>query len=196
MHKKDKTTIWKEYFSIPNLMGYFRLLLAGIYLFICYSANSEKDYYISACIIGISMLTDFFDGKIARHFHMVTDFGKILDPIADKITLGAVVISFLWRYPFTIFVVLVFIIKEAFMAFCGLYFMKKGWKTEGATIYGKICTATIYVISFFLLFFPNLNTKMVTFFFLFEIVIMIITLLTYIKFYYRLAKQLSFKTKK
>ncbi len=196
MNKKDKTTIWKEYFSIPNLMGYFRLLLAGIYLFICYSANSEQDYYRSACVIGISMLTDFFDGKIARRFHMVTDFGKILDPIADKITLGAVVISFLWRYPFTILVVCVFLIKEAFMAFAGLYFMKKGWKTEGATIYGKICTATLYVISFFLLFSPNLNTKIVTFFFLFEIVVMIITLITYIKFYYRLAKQLSSETKK
>lgn len=196
MQKKDKSTIWKEYFSIPNLMGYFRLLLAGIYLFVCYYANSEKDYSISACIIGISMLTDFLDGKVARHFHMVTDFGKILDPIADKITLGAVVISFLWQYPFTIFVVFIFAIKEGFMAVSGLYFMKKGWKTAGATVYGKVCTATLYVVSFFLLLFPNLNTKIVLFLFLVEIILMTITLITYIKFYYHLAKQLSCESKK
>ena len=74
--KKD---IFREYFSIPNLMGYFRILLVPVYLIIYIRADSVSDYRLAAMVMILSFLTDFFDGKIARRFHMVTEFGKILD---------------------------------------------------------------------------------------------------------------------
>lgn len=74
----------REYFSIPNLMGYFRILLIPIYLIVYIRADSVRDYQIAAGIMVLSFLSDFLDGKIARRFNMVTEFGKILDPIADK----------------------------------------------------------------------------------------------------------------
>ena len=105
----------REYFSIPNLLGYFRLILAVVYLAVCFEARTQQDYYIAAGIIGISMLSDFLDGKIARHFNMITNWGKILDPVADKVTLGVVAVSFSFRYPLMRTVVLIFIFKELFM---------------------------------------------------------------------------------
>ena len=48
----------REYFSIPNLLGYFRLILAVVYLAVCFEARTQQDYYIAAGIIGISMLSD------------------------------------------------------------------------------------------------------------------------------------------
>ena len=63
--------------------------------------------------IVISGITDFFDGKIARRFNMITDWGKMLDPIADKITLGAIIISMSFKYSIVVPMVVFYIIKES-----------------------------------------------------------------------------------
>ena len=80
-----KECVLKEYFSIPNLMGYFRILLIPVYLFLYIRAETTEEYYMAAVVMLVSFLTDLFDGKIARRFDMVTEFGKILDPVADKV---------------------------------------------------------------------------------------------------------------
>lgn len=173
----------KEYFSIPNLLGYFRLILAGVYLAACFQAQSQRDYCLAAGIIGVSMLTDFLDGKIARHFHMVTNWGKILDPVADKITLGVVALGFGFRYPFMRTVTAVFLCKELFMGMAGLIFMRKGWRTQGATWPGKVCTAGLYIISFFLLLFPDLSMLQVNLLMLLEILLMLVAWVSYLELY-------------
>lgn len=80
----NKNKFTREYLSIPNVMGYFRILLVPVYLCLYVQADTREDYYAAAAVMVVSFLTDFFDGKIARKFHMVTEFGKILDPIADR----------------------------------------------------------------------------------------------------------------
>ena len=76
----------KERFSIPNLMGYFRLLLIPVF---CYLYLAKEAYHWAAGVVLLSSLTDLFDGMIARKFNMITNLGKALDPIADKLTHGA-----------------------------------------------------------------------------------------------------------
>ena len=66
----------KELLSIPNCMGYFRIILIPVFCFIYLGADSAREEYLAAVILLISTITDFLDGKIARHFHMVTEFGK------------------------------------------------------------------------------------------------------------------------
>lgn len=85
-----KQNLKNEYLSIPNLMGYFRILLIPLYLYLYICA---KSYRLAIFIMLLSFLTDFLDGKIARRFDMVTEFGKILDPVADKLTQGALEIG-------------------------------------------------------------------------------------------------------
>lgn len=183
---------WKrEYFSIPNMLGYFRLVLAGIYLAVCIQAETKSDYYIAAGIIGISMVSDFLDGKIARRFHMVTAWGKILDPIADKITLFVVGFSFVFRYPFMRTVILLFAAKEIFMGISGLLLMRRGWRTSGATWPGKICTAGLYGISFLLLLKPDWKIVVVNGLLLAEILLMLFALISYIQLYYRVWQKLK-----
>ncbi len=75
----------KEIFSIPNLMGYFRILLIPVFCYLYITAETEREYLYAALVVLLSSLTDLFDGKIARRFHMVTELGKALDPIADKL---------------------------------------------------------------------------------------------------------------
>ena len=75
----------KERFSIPNLMGYFRLLLIPVF---CYLYLAKEAYHWAAGVVLLSSLTDLFDGMIARKFNMITNLGKALDPIADQLTHG------------------------------------------------------------------------------------------------------------
>ena len=151
--KKD---ILKEYFSIPNLLGYFRLLLVPVYLVIYINADSIKDYYIAAAVMAVSFLSDLLDGRIARKFNMVTDFGKILDPVADKITQGVLALSFAFRYPAMVVLMVVFLIKEMIMAAVGLFMLKKGRRMDGAQMHGKICTTILDITMLILLVFPNI----------------------------------------
>lgn len=111
----------REYFSIPNLMGYFRILLIPIYLIVYIRADSVRDYQIAAGIMVLSFLSDFLDGKIARRFNMVTEFGKILDPIADKMTQGTLALSFTFRYPAMGVLLLLFLLKETIMGIGRVY---------------------------------------------------------------------------
>lgn len=179
----EKKNWVQEYFSIPNLMGYFRIVLAVVYLLVCFRAESVQEYRLAAAVIAVSMLTDFLDGKIARAFHMITDWGKMLDPVADKITLGVVALSFIWRYPFAEKVVFLFAVKELFMAVSGLLLMRKGWRTEGALFCGKVCTALMYGISVLLLLFPDMGILFVNLLFLAELGIMLVTLVLYARLY-------------
>ena len=83
MYIKD----WKkEIFTIPNLLSLFRLVLIPVYITIYLNAKEAMDYYLAGGILAVSCLTDMIDGKIARHFNMITSFGKFLDPVADKAT--------------------------------------------------------------------------------------------------------------
>lgn len=151
-----KEHIRKEYFSIPNLMGYFRILLIPVYLYLYLHAESTRDYYMAAAVMMLSFLSDFLDGKIARKFHMITEFGKVLDPVADKLTQGAMAISFSFRYPAMAVFLLLFLLKEGFMGITGAYMMKKGYRMNGAKMHGKICTAIIDLMMFILLIFPEI----------------------------------------
>ncbi|MBQ8559287.1 MAG: CDP-alcohol phosphatidyltransferase family protein [Tyzzerella sp.] len=146
----------REYFTIPNLMGYFRILLIPVFLYLYYHAETMKEYGTAFGVLVISFLTDLFDGKIARKFNMVTDFGKMLDPIADKLTQGAMAIAISFRNPFMIFFVVLFACKEIYMGVMGLYILKKYGKMNMAQMFGKICTTVLDVGVLVLLFFTNM----------------------------------------
>ena len=134
---------WREYFSIPNIMGYFRIALAMLYMLLFYRALDGAPYWPVIVTIVISGITDFFDGKIARRFNMITDWGKMLDPIADKITLGAIIISMSFKYSIVIPMVVFYIIKEGYMAVAGIISIRAGHKIEAATASSVTSSSTL-----------------------------------------------------
>ena len=81
----------KDLFTIPNLMGYFRIILIPIFMAVYIGADSRADYIAAAVILGISGLTDCFDGKIARRKTDRTDdekcFGIQIDSLCDMVCL-------------------------------------------------------------------------------------------------------------
>lgn len=131
----------KDLFTIPNILTYFRFLLIApfVYYFL-------KENYIPAaiCIIA-SGLTDCFDGMIARRFNQVTSLGKILDPIADKFTLLAVVICMVIYVPQVLPALIILLFKDVLMLLGGVDLINKGITPPPAMWYGKIGTIVFYI---------------------------------------------------
>ncbi len=173
----------REYLSIPNIMGYFRIVLVPIYMILYFNYFNGGIYWPVITVIIVSGLTDFLDGKVARKFNMITEWGKMLDPIADKITLGAIVISLSFKYSTIIPMVILYILKEGYMGVVGLIAIKKGHKVEGALWYGKVCTFATYGIFIAMLLFPNMNIVVVNGLIIFNMIIMIFTLINYMIYY-------------
>ncbi len=179
----------KEYFNIPNLMGYFRILLIPVFLVLYFRADTDAGLFAAFCVLAVSYLTDFLDGKIARKFHMVTDFGKALDPAADKLTQGALAIALTFRYPLAVRLIEVFLIKEAYMAAMGVFLIKKGFRVHGAKWYGKVCTAVLDIVIFLLLFMPGDNILRGNLLMLAAMIVMTVTLCAYIRFHVRILRR-------
>ncbi len=175
----------KELFTIPNLMGYFRLLMIPVF---CYLYLTDR-YIPAIAVIIISSLTDMFDGMIARKFHMITDLGKMLDPVADKLTHGALAVCLALKYPLMWVLIVLMIIKETYMAVKGLGNIKKGMPIEGAKIYGKVCTAYLFVMLIVLLVFRTMPVKAAYILILIGIFIMAQTLVLYMIDFRRRTKQ-------
>ena len=173
----------KEYFSIPNIMGYFRLILAAVYVWLFVNALHGGAYWPVIVVILISGLTDFFDGKIARKFNMVTKWGKILDPIADKVTLGAIIVSLALKYKIVIVLLGLYIVKEGFMGIVGLISIKKNMEIQGAMWYGKVCTFVTYFVFIILLIFPKMPRLWVDIIIIADMVLMAFTMIMYVVYY-------------
>ena len=120
----------KNIFTIPNILSSFRVILAFVFLTIFYQSDLDNKERYSTAIILISALTDFLDGKIARKFNMVSELGKILDPIADKITQGVLILCLMKKYPLLRWLFLLFTVKEAFMGIVGAKVLKKQARTK------------------------------------------------------------------
>lgn len=147
----------KEVFSIPNILGYGRILLIPVFVWLYCTAEDTRDYVAAAAVIVLSGLTDKLDGWIARRFDMVTELGKVLDPVADKLTQCAIIICLAFRFELMRWVIVLFVFKEGFMAVMAfLLLQRKGRKLNGAKWFGKGCTAILYLVMFLLVLWPRL----------------------------------------
>jgi len=176
----------KELLSIPNCIGYFRILLIPLFCIIYIGADSIVDYYVAAGIVIISAVTDFLDGKIARKFHMVTEFGKIIDPVADKLTHGAIALCLTLQYHYMKYLIVVMLLKEGFMVIMGVINLKHGKRLDGAKIYGKVCTTTLFMVLSAFVLFPEIPEITANVLIAFEMIIMLITWALYIRVFYKM----------
>lgn len=136
----------KVLFNIPNCLCFFRILLIPLFLYVYFVADFKNRYLVAAFVLVISGISDFLDGFIARKFNMVTDFGKFIDPVADKLTQFVVAITLLFSYPLAWILLIIIILKDLMLAIVGLYLYDYGLKITGASWWGKIATAYFYII--------------------------------------------------
>ena len=175
----------KEIWTIPNILSLFRLVLIPVYVVIYLNARDNMDYYLAAGILAVSCLTDLIDGKIARHFNMISTLGKILDPLADKATQFSLIVCLSMKYPILLYLVALFVVKESFQLIAGSINLTKGKMLKGALISGKICTTVLFVSLIIMVMLPNLPDKIISIIFATDMVFMLISFSNYLFTYFK-----------
>lgn len=151
----------KEILTIPNLLSLFRLILIPVYVSVYLHAEKPQDYVTAAAILAVSCLTDLVDGKIARKFNMISNVGKLLDPMADKATQLALTICLADRYPILYPILVLFIAKESFQLIAVIVSLCRGKALPGALMAGKICTTVLFISMILMVLLPDMNEYLV-----------------------------------
>ena len=165
-------------FTLPNMLSFLRLALIPLIVYFYDSGN----FWAAFAMLALSGITDVFDGWIARTFHLVSDFGKALDPAADKLTQVAVLLCLL--PPRYWWVVGVLMFKEVSIGILTLVALRRTHKIYSAGWYGKLCTGVIYLSMAVLILWAVVSDKPVNPLFLTidAIVISALVLLSLIKY--------------
>jgi len=141
--------------TVPNLLSFFRILLIPVIICLYF----KEQYWWAFGLLVLSGATDVVDGWIARTFHVVSDFGKAIDPVADKLTQIALLLCLMpMKYWW---MVAILITKEASIGILTLIALRRTHSVYSAGWYGKICTAVIYFSMFVLMLWRDANPTFV-----------------------------------
>ena len=163
----------KSSMNLPNKLSIIRCLLVPIFV-ACLLFMRDIDiwgYIVPAAVFGLTALTDMLDGKIARKYNLVTDFGKFIDPLADKFMVLASMISLLaWmllrgeqiQALVFIWVVLVILLRELGVTSIRLVVAGKSGIVVAASLLGKIKTVSQMVGTVAIILEPLLYFKVFT----------------------------------
>lgn len=168
--------------TIPNLLSLIRIIAIPFFVYFFLA----KQYLVAVIIIFISGMTDMFDGRIARHFNQISKLGKLLDPAADKLTQITVTLLYFKEFRHSddqalrmfSWVFLLFILKELSMLIGSFVLLSMDIVPQAAEIYGKVATATFYLVMGLLMLFAPSFGAFSKFFTLPHMVIIIFVTLT------------------
>lgn len=168
--------------TIPNMLSMFRILLIPV-IWVLYR---EEQYICAAWVILLSGLTDVVDGRIARRYNMISDFGKILDPVADKLTQGILILCLTVRHKLMIPLIIIFAVSEFGKLVMGLITMRKHNSINSAKWYGKLTTVLLYSVMILLILFPGISDSVANTMIVICAIVISISFLLYYRFYRRL----------
>ena len=131
--------------TVPNVISIVRIVLIPIIVWTYMNETLKYHLYYSGVLLLLSGISDCVDGYIARKFQQVSDFGKILDPIADKLTQGAVVLCLFIKHPNVLPLMAVLFTKEILTLIFATYMLNNGTKAISAKWWGKASTVFIYL---------------------------------------------------
>lgn len=132
---------WK--WNIPNALSLFRIALVPVFLVLYLSDSVAQEWAFLTLLV--SGVTDVLDGMIARRFNQITDCGKLLDPLSDKLTQVAVVVALTTRYTELLPLTILCFIKELCQGIGGVILLKKGSTVRGSKWFGKMSTVVFYI---------------------------------------------------
>lgn len=133
---------------VPNALTVLRFLLIPIIAIACV----QGQYILAIAVLSISGLTDILDGTIARKYNYITDFGKLMDPLADKATQISLLTTLFIKGAIPIWILAIVVLKE-FCMVSGASFLYGKELVVSSKWYGKLATVLFYVamvISLFL----------------------------------------------
>ncbi len=140
--------------TVPNLLSLFRLCLIPVLFWACRIRSSIP---LAIAVLLASCLTDILDGVIARKYDQVSDLGKILDPLADKLTQLILMISLIRRHWAVLPLLILFCIKEIVQATLRYLVLRTSGEVHSAKWFGKASTILLFLVMGVLILFPKLT---------------------------------------
>ena len=171
----------KEVWSIPNILSILRIALIPLLLHYYFVGRVNA----AGILLILSALTDAADGFIARRFNQITPLGKILDPVADKLTQICVTVGLCLTYTALLPLALVLAIQELLMGLMGITLLRRGKQPFSARWWGKLATIVFYVAAIAIMLFGQSFPKGV----IWGVSLSVVLLLAYSLFrYYNMLK--------
>lgn len=166
---------------IPNILSVIRIALIPVFVWLFLTGSTTA----AAVILALSGLTDLLDGYLARRNGWVSQVGKVLDPVADKLTQITVCVCLAIRMRQYWFVFAVLLLKELVMLVLGGYLLTKNVKLDGAKWFGKVATVLFYVSMSAIVFWPSMPSWLIAVLFTLIVVSALISAALYIPEYLR-----------
>lgn len=140
--------------NLPNKLTMFRIVLVPVTMVLMLMNRP----IIAGIVFALASITDFFDGYIARKYNLVTSFGKIMDPLADKILVFGALLCFIQNGTISVWPVVIILARELFVTGMRVVAVDKG-KVIAASWWGKIKTnVQIFAVLFSIFFEKALPT--------------------------------------
>ncbi len=142
--------------NIPNCITLFRLLLVFVFIFLFVSDVENKSLYCVVTFI-LSGISDVLDGFLARKLNVISNFGKLMDPLADKLMQITVAVCTATVQPTLIWVPAFLVLKELLMVLGATKLFKKDNIVVQANFYGKLASVICFTVFLVILVFPSIN---------------------------------------
>ena len=131
--------------NLPNIITALRFALIPLFIKIFFS-SLERSLLYSILIFLLAGITDVLDGYIARKYNIVTKWGQIMDPLADKLMQLTVLVCFTIKRFIPLWIIIIYGIKEFSMILGGIFlYTRKDKMVLPANAYGKIATVVFYI---------------------------------------------------
>ena len=134
----------KRFWTVPNVLSLFRIALIPLFVWCFFTPFANHLVWAMAVFVSAG-ITDVIDGYIARHFHQISLWGRILDPMADKLMVFTALICLSLIDTLPLWLVLLYFSKELAQAICSLLLMRRTHDMMASNLLGKAGTTLFYI---------------------------------------------------
>ena len=146
--------LFANVWTIPNVLTMIRLILIPVFVAVFFSTPHDQDKIAALVIFAVASITDMFDGMLARKLNQITDFGKLFDPLADKVMVVTAMVCQAVIGVFPWIAIVIVGVKELIMMLGGIFMLSKNVVVYSNYV-GK--TAQVFFIASLLLSFFHLS---------------------------------------
>jgi len=172
--------------NVPNIITVIRLIVAFLFVPVYfYEVSAGMLHYASLFLYVFASITDVIDGYIARKYQLITEFGKIFDPIADKLLQFLVAVCIAFYDEVYIFLAIFIFVKETCMAI-GTYKLYKDKVIISANLFGKVASVLYFLMFFIVIGFKDKIPHSVEV--VLQVIFIISSISAFINYYYQYFK--------
>lgn len=143
--------------SIPNMISIGRIFLVPVFALL----YTQDKVMAAMGVLLLAAASDVLDGAIARRFHMETELGRALDPVADKLIQATMMLCALWRTPSVWLLLGLHVLRELSLGIMSLHVLRITGHVYSAKWYGKVCTACVYMVMIAALALPQIPDRII-----------------------------------